>query len=789
MKKIILTTLLIFISNNFTAQSITPKREFRGIWIASVTNLDWPTSNSLSTDQQKSDLIRLLDKIENTNINAVIFQIRPECDALYASSYEPWSYWLTGVQGKAPSPYYDPLEFAINESHKRGLEFHAWFNPYRAERQVNNYTTAVNHVTKMHPEWNLQIGTLKFLNPGLPQVREYVTNVVMDVVNRYDIDGVHFDDYFYPYPPNQITTEDYQTFADYPRGFTNIDDWRRDNVNELLRMIHTAIQSVKPNVKFGMSPFGIYKNGVPDGISGLDAYSTIYCDPIKWLNEKIIDYLTPQLYWRFGGGQDYGKLLPWWAAQVGDRHLIPGQALYRAADFPENEIPRQIRLNRSTDNVYGEIFFRAQNLFSNTKGVIDSLNNDYFHNKALIPQMAWKDNIPPNSPVNLRFEPLTDIRGDGIIWDTPEISSDGDLASMYVVYQIDNLNIQPNDLENPENIWKVLNTNYTTLDASDKISDKMYFTATALDKNNNESSPSNIIEVSVNLPDKPILFAPLNNAINQKDTTILVWNNSNHSSFNKLQIATDSSFNEIFYEDYGIIDTFKAITGLDGFKKYLWKVSAINIAGESEYSDIWSFSTGFPIPPVLLAPEDKSTEIPLGPILTWQSTSTATGYQIQVAEGLSIEPSIIIFDTLTTDTSITLTKLNPNKIFSWHVRAKNEFGFSKWSDIFKFKTQLVSGLESEPTLLAMNLKQNYPNPFNPETKIEFSILESSFVSLKIYDILGREVTTLVNEFLKSGEYSVLFDISSINNKIASGVYIYTLTNGKNVIRKKMMLLQ
>ncbi|MCW8850979.1 MAG: family 10 glycosylhydrolase, partial [Melioribacteraceae bacterium] len=367
--------LVLFVQFNFS-QSITSKREFRGAWVATVINLDWPSSNSLSTESQKLELIELFDKIEKTNLNAVIFQIRTECDAFYNSSYDPWSYWLTGKQGKAPNPFYDPLEFAIELAHERGMELHAWFNPYRVERQADNYETAANHVTNLHPDWVLRIGNIRFLDPGLPAVREYVTNVVMDVVTRYDVDGVHFDDYFYPYPPDEISTQDLNTYNTYPRGFFDIKDWRRDNINELLRSINSSIKNVKPHVKFGMSPFGIYKNGVPTGISGLDAYNTIYCDPVKWMDEKIIDYLTPQLYWSFGGGQDYGKLLPWWAQQVNGRHLYPGQALYRAGLFEPNEIPRQIRLNRQTDNVYGSILFRAQNLFGNANGVTDSLNNN-----------------------------------------------------------------------------------------------------------------------------------------------------------------------------------------------------------------------------------------------------------------------------------------------------------------------------------------------------------------------------------------------------------------------------
>jgi uncharacterized lipoprotein YddW (UPF0748 family) len=785
MKGTLITLIIIFNATILLSQSITPKRDFRGAWVATVTNLDWPSSRNLTTAAQQEELISLFNELERININAVIFQIRTECDALYDSPFEPWSYWLTGSQGKAPNPFYDPLEFAIQEAHKRGLELHAWFNPYRAEKKINAYTTSIDHVTALHPDWAITIGDFKFLNPGLPQVRDYVKTIVSDVVTRYDIDGVHFDDYFYPYPPNQITTQDQQTFSEFPRGFTNIGDWRRDNVNELLRMISDTLKTIKPHVKFGMSPFGIYRPENPPGISGLDAYNTIYCDALAWIEDKSIDYLSPQLYWPFSGGQDYGKLLPWWASKVDDRHLYPGQALYRAGSWPIGEVPRQIRLNRATTNTYGNIFFRAQNLFANPNGTTDSLTENYYKNKALLPQMSWKDNVTPNNPTNLRYAPLAEVRGNGILWDAPSPASDGDTASMYVVYQLNDINLEAGELENTENIWKVLSPNYTNLNESDRIADKMYFAVTALDKNYNESAATEVIEVEVTVPEIPLLVGPEDNAPNTRDTTILSWNNSLYSTHNNLQVSNDTGFTDLFYQMDGIVDTFKAVTGLDGLTEYFWRVSALNIAGETDYSEIRKFRTGFPNPPALLEPADKLTEVELNPLFVWNTTTLANEYQIQIAEGLSIEPSIIIFDTLITDTTSFTPQLNENKIYTWHVRAKNEYGFSKWSEVSKFKTQILVSVDDQNIPLAFSLEQNYPNPFNPETNIEFSIVNNGFTTLKVYDILGREVKVLVNEFLDKGNYKIMFDGSDLS----SGIYIYSLNNGSEVIRKKMLLLK
>ena len=326
MKNLTILLILFFITSNLFSQSIPPKRELRGDWIATVTNIDWP--NSTIPETQRQQLITLLNGLKDININAIMFQIRPECDALYQSNIEPWSRWLTGSQGTPPSPFYDPLEFAIDEAHKRGMELHAWFNPYRAERSVGNYPLSPMHVINQHPDWILQVGNVKFLNPGLQEVRDYVTSVFMDVARRYDVDGIHIDDYFYV---EGITNQDAATFINYPRGFTNLGDWRRDNVNILIKEINDSLMSVKPWIKWGVSPRGIWRDGVPPGIIGNDNYSTIYCDAMAWLHDKSIDYINPQLYWTFGGGQDYAKLMPWWADSAGanDRHMYVGHAVYR----------------------------------------------------------------------------------------------------------------------------------------------------------------------------------------------------------------------------------------------------------------------------------------------------------------------------------------------------------------------------------------------------------------------------------------------------------------------------
>ncbi len=373
----------------------TPKREFRGAWVATVVNLDWPSKPGLPVAEQKKELVRLLDELKRLNFNAVIFQVRPECDAFYKSSFEPWSYWLTGKQGEAPKPFYDPLKFAVEQTHQRGMELHAWLNPYRVVRKVGLYRISDNHISKKRPEWIIKIRDLKFLNPGLPEVRNYVAKVVMDIVSRYNVDGIHLDDYFYPYPPGSITTEDYQTFKKYSRGIKDIKNWRRKNVNLLISEIYKKIKGEKPHVKFGVSPFGIWKNGIPKGTSGFDAYSRIYADAVAWLNNKTVDYIAPQLYWQFGGKQDFGKLLSWWGAESNGRHIYAGLALYKAAKWKASELGEQIKFIRQQQNSQGSILFRAKLLFSNIKNFTDSLKTKYYRYKAICPSMNWAQSSFP----------------------------------------------------------------------------------------------------------------------------------------------------------------------------------------------------------------------------------------------------------------------------------------------------------------------------------------------------------------------------------------------------------
>ena len=519
--RLLLLTLLVAasVSDPATAQEL-PKHEFRGAWIATVINLDWPScrlsSSTCSASAQRAELASILDGLQDVGINAVLFQVRTESDAFYDSPYEPSSYWLTGEQGADPG--YDPLAFAIEESHKRGMELHAWFNPYRADRG-SSYTKADNHVTVQHPEWILDFGAIQITDPGLPEVRDYVTTVVADVARRYDVDGIHFDDYFYPYPPNAITNQDDASYAEYGGGLSR-GDWRRANVFEFVEQVRDSLAIANPDAVFGISPFGIWKNGVPAGITGLDAFNVVYADAVGWLNpgdgEPLIDYLTPQLYWAFGGGQDYGKLAPWWESQRNDRHLYPGHGLYKAdrATFSgtlyfSNEVPNQVRFNRATEGVQGSVFFRAKNLTQfSSKGFADSLRTDLYRYPALPPTMDWRSQDAPGTPTALA---LDDAPADGLpgevelTWTAPAA---GDTqARFFAVYRVPQA--QAGDLEaaleEPENLVGV--TGETTIRNVLLDGGAYTYVVTSMSPNSIESAPSNAVTLSgsVDAEDGPAL--------------------------------------------------------------------------------------------------------------------------------------------------------------------------------------------------------------------------------------------------------------------------------------------
>jgi uncharacterized lipoprotein YddW (UPF0748 family) len=348
--------------------------EFRGVWVATVYNIDWPSKAGLAASEQKEQLRALLDRAAELKLNAILLQVRPASDALYASKLEPWSRFLTGQQGSSPG--YDPLEYAVAEAHKRGLELHAWVNPFRASASAND-ALVESHVAKRHPEWVRRYGSQLWLDPGEPAAREHVLRVFADIVSRYDVDGLHIDDYFYPYPKGGAVFPDDKTFEKYGGGKER-GEWRRDNINRFVETMYRSIKVIKPRVKVGISPFGIWRPGVPPTIeAGVDSYGHLFADSRKWLAEGWCDYLAPQLYWSIDPpAQSFPVLLKWWREQSRGKPVWPGIASTRIGKGrPAQEIVNQIALTRKGSNAPGHIHWSMKSLMRNQGGIADLLKS------------------------------------------------------------------------------------------------------------------------------------------------------------------------------------------------------------------------------------------------------------------------------------------------------------------------------------------------------------------------------------------------------------------------------
>ncbi len=403
-------------AGTYQPSSVSPpaiNREFRGAWVASVGNISWPSASSLTTAEQRAELIGLLDRASKLGLNAILFQVRPSCDALYPSKLEPWSEYLTGQMGKAPSPFYDPLEFAIKEAHARGLELHAWFNPYRARHNSAKSPISSNHISKRQPQLVKQYGSSLWLDPGEKEVQDYSISVVLDVVKRYDIDGVHFDDYFYPYPEKDASGKalDFPDGSSWKRygagGKLSREDWRRENINSFVQRAYREIKATKPWVKFGISPFGIWRPGNPPEVRGKDAYAELYADSRKWLANGWMDYCAPQLYWQIDAPlQSFPALLDWWLQQnPKNRHVWPGLNTANTADtanparrWPASEIDRQIRLSRERSGADGHVHWDLRKGVSENPGLYRLLDEKTYARPALVPAFPWLAQEKPGKP-------------------------------------------------------------------------------------------------------------------------------------------------------------------------------------------------------------------------------------------------------------------------------------------------------------------------------------------------------------------------------------------------------
>ncbi len=492
--KVLFALVCMLLCGSMSAYSgNSSKREFRGAWIQCVNG----QFMGMGTRQMQETLTYQLDRLKACGVNAIIFQVRPECDALYESNIEPWSRFLTGRQGEPPSPYWDPLAWMVEQCHRRGMELHAWINPYRAKTKTTR-ELARNHVAIRHPETVFAYDGQLILNPGLPENRDYICKVVADIVERYDIDGLHIDDYFYPYPVAGQTIPDDKEFAAYNNGIRDRGDWRRYNVNVFMKQLYETIHKVKPWVKFGVSPFGIYRNKksaptIGSNTNGLQNYDDLYADVLMWVNNGWVDYCVPQLYWPIGHkAADYETLIKWWNKYAGKRHLYIGEDVERTAKSADlhnrnvNQLPAKRKLHDEMGNVNGTVLWYAKAVVDNVGNYGSLLEKVYWKYPAFVPTMPYIDG---KAPKKVRKMKILNMGGRPVLfWKAPKGKGWKNEAVKYVVYKF--VGGERDDISNPSHIVAVTTDEFYEIPASDiQPGVKVSYVVTALDRMSNESKP------------------------------------------------------------------------------------------------------------------------------------------------------------------------------------------------------------------------------------------------------------------------------------------------------------
>jgi len=477
-----------------------PKRELRAAWIATVANIDWPSRKGLAAQQQQAEFVTILDSLHALGMNAVVVQVRPQADVLYPSSFEPWSEYLSGTQGVAPEPYYDPLAFMIDQARQRGLEFHAWFNPYRASMSAN-FVPAANHPVLQHPEWFVTYGGKLYYDPGHPEAQEYVLQAIMETVRHYDFDAVHFDDYFYPYRIAHEEFPDSCSYADYGlKRFPNKADWRRDNVNTFVAVLSHRIKQEKPYMKFGISPFGVWRNYAQDSLGsktqgGMNNYDDLYADVRKWLADGLIDYVTPQLYWHMAFEKaGYKTLVDWWTDNAFGKHVYIGHGIYRVGEKnweDPAEIDHQVAYNRAAGDVDGSMYFSTKVFMQNKQGVNARIKKLYPY-PALIPTMPWLPAQPVYAPQVARIAG-SPARGLKIEWTD---NSPG-ASAYYIIYRYEGTTAGTQD--DPQYIVSIVPRQPGAAQSwTDETIEKRKaytYVLTAADRLHNESKSGNAVSV------------------------------------------------------------------------------------------------------------------------------------------------------------------------------------------------------------------------------------------------------------------------------------------------------
>lgn len=730
------TLIFIFISflfSTYNSGAQPPKREFRSSWLTTVWGLDWPGTKipaeggEYYVNLQKQQLVRILDSMKVAGMNSVFFQVRPECDAFYPSSYEPWSAHL--VESRGIDPGYDPLQFAIEECHKRGMELHAWLNPYRFESVAGKYSGHTGDYRQTNPEWVLSYsGGGSILDPGNPAVRERIFNIVEEIVVSYDVDGIIFDDYFYAYGGTPASLDQYSQNNWKPTSM-DLHDWRRSNVNQMVAGVYETIQKNKPWVTFGVSPFGIWTTDpqvaalygltLPAGITGLDAYKTIYCDPVAWLSEGTVDYISPQLYWpTTSAGQDYKKLAPWWSDVVNHfgRHLYVSHSLsdldesdypppvalksaYRdflrtelqglsmieyfskmasktsVAGYDPSEFGLQIQWNRNSDKnqAPGSVFFRSTLAFR--RGFINYLRTHEFENLSLPPVKAWNQPEPRTLPQNLRIE------NDQLLWDSEETNV------RFAVYGIPELQIHQSG--NFSDAGYLLGISYSkSFDLSNhpNLMDDHIFAVSVFDRNGNEFPP--VIMGSEIVENEPAeLLYPVSNQTVFPGFNFN-WKEVDNTEYYLLEVANDSFFENIIYKRELAETVFHSGNiSLKEDSVYYWRILTRKVNTEDAVSEIRSFELESLPKPEIIYPANEAADVEINPVIQWEPFDEGFSFRLQISTNSLFTG--VIFDQVEIDD--TFFEIPAGTIYTYstyflRVQAVRADSATLWSDVIRFST-------------------------------------------------------------------------------------------------------
>ncbi len=724
--------LLFLIASNTHAQE-PPKREMRASWLTTVWGLDWPTTKipagggGIYIDAQKQQLTRILDSMKVAGMNAVFFQVRSECDAMYKSSYEPWSAHLVETRGMDPG--YDPLQFAVEECHKRGLELHAWLNPYRFESVAGKYAGLPGDYRQTHPEWVLTYsGDGSILDPGNPGVRERISDIVKEIILNYDVDGVVFDDYFYAYGGTPASLDQYSQDKWKPKSM-DLDDWRRQNVNQMIADVYKTIQDNESWVTFGVSPFGIWtvdpqvaaSNGLklPTGITGMDAYKSIYCDPVAWLSEGTVDYVSPQIYWPTTSvGQDYKKLAPWWSDVVNkyNRHLYVSHSLSNldVSDYPPpialksasaillaeelggmsmveyfaqlsinksfagydpSEFGLQIQWNRESNKnqAPGSVFFRASMFF--IKGFINYLRSNEYATLALPPVKSWNKFENHNLPENLRIE------DNQLLWDMQEDSI------RFVVYAIpEGMQNQSGTFRNPNYLLGMsYSAHFDLTNFQDKLNG-FRFAVSVFDRNGNEFPP--VImgeELTENQPAN--LVSPLNSESVYPGFNFK-WEEVPDADHYILEVARDTTFT-IAVSRLHLTETLFPSVGfnLANDSVYFWRILARKANANDAVSQTGSFKM-LPLPrPQIIYPANETVDVEVLPKIQWEPFDEGFNFRMQISANILF--SGIVLDTTSIEGNfftLPAGTIFPFSTYYLRLQAVNADSTTLWSEVVRFST-------------------------------------------------------------------------------------------------------